>query len=176
MRLHTENSFSEAVKEAQRKSIPTPPMFLTPRSQVPQRSSLPPLLPGQLCPASGSEQNITTRSLPQRLTIQARKTACSDTLLNKLQMYKGETRSNLRGKHLKYSKSIMTNWPNLWPIKIIFLPKTTNIPVASSVPNIQLDESAPSRLIQGPNWMRFSIALKKELQSLRKSECLRSSL
>lgn len=92
-----------------------------------------------LCPAL----NRTTQSLPWRLTIQPRETACSDTLLNKLQMYKRETRWNLRKQHLKYSKSIMTNWPNLRPKKIIFLTKTTNKLIVSSVPNTQLDESAP---------------------------------
>lgn len=114
-----------------------------------------PLLPGLLSPVLFSEHNITAWSLPWRLTIQARETACSDTFLNKLQMYKRETRWNLRKQHLKYSKSVMTNWPNLWPIKIIFLPKTTNILIASSVPTIQLDESAPSKLMHGPHWMWF---------------------
>lgn len=66
-----------------------------------------------LCPAL----NRTIQSLPWRITTQPRETACSDTLLNKLQMHKRETRWNLRKQHLKYSKSIMTNWPNLWPKK-----------------------------------------------------------
>ena len=93
-----------------------------------------PLWSGQLSPVLCSKHNITTWFLPSRLTIQAEETVCSDTFLNKLQMYKREARSNLKKQPQKHSKSMMTDWPYLPPIKIIFLPETVNALIVTTVP------------------------------------------
>lgn len=137
IRLHTEvkSSFRGVVKEKPLRwhmlSSPWCPHW---EARSPIWAQHHPLLSGQLSLVPCSEHNITVWSLPSRLTIQAGETVCSDTLLNKLQKYKREAKSNPRKQHQKRSKSMMANWPNLRPIKIIFLPKTTNALVVTMVP------------------------------------------
>lgn len=125
-----------------------------------------PLLSGQLSLVPCSARNITMWSLPSRLTIQAGETACSDTILNKLQMYKKEVRSDLRKQHQKHSKSMMTNWPNLWPIKIIFLPKTTSVLIVTTMPK---QAAWKINLAQTDIWSKYNMVLNnfRNISSLR---------